>query len=140
MDKFFQEMSSDSNSKLVLDFILDYITKQRDFPDMLFEHLKEKLVIKEDLILSKEDFSTDIVPGLITNIKENYETLVLTRTNLGNLNLNISFNKATISTSFDESENKKDIKRFSELYKPHEIEDFSSQIVRDTLSSIQIRY
>ena len=38
----------------------------------------------------------------------------------------------------EENESNKDFKPFSEVYNPNEIEDFSSRIVRDTLSSIQI--
>ena len=137
LEKTFQEMSSDSNSKFVLDFIINYISKERDFPDKLYDNLKEKLLIKED-DLNKEEFSNEIVPCLLNNIKENYDTLVFTRTNLDNLNLNISFNKAAINTSYDDIENNQDFKPFSEVYKRNEIEDFSSRIVRDTLSSIQI--
>jgi len=136
LEKVFQELSTDNNSKLVLDFIIDYLAKQRDFPEKLFDNLKENNVMNNSgNIFSKEDFSKDIIPGLMKNIKENYETLINTRDT--NLNLNVSFNKA-INTSIEETENNNEFRTFSEVYNPEEIEDFSSRIVRDTLSSIQI--
>lgn len=134
LEKAFQELSSDNNSKLVLDFILDYLGKQREFSEKLYENLKEKEVIHSDTKINKEDFSKEIFPGLMLNIKENYDTLVSTRDT--NLNLDVSFNKA-INNSIEENESK-EFRPFSEVYNPNEIEDFSSRIVRDTLSSIQI--
>lgn len=134
LEKVFQELSSDNNSKLVLDFIIDYLGKQRDFSEKLFDNLKDNDVINSETEINKEEFCKEILPSLMKNIKDNYDTLVSTRDS--NLNLNVSFNKA-INNSIEDNENK-EFRPFSEVYNPNEIEDFSSRIVRDTLSSIQI--
>ena len=133
LEKAFHELSVDGNSKKVLDFVLEYVSKQRDFADKLFENLVEKKVINlDENEVKKDDFSKEILPGLLRNIKENYETLITTRDT--NLNLNLSFSKAI----YTEENSEEKFKPFNEMYNPDEIEDFSSRIVRDTLSSIQI--
>jgi hypothetical protein len=135
LEKVFQDLNNDGNSKLVLDFIVDYLDKQRDFADKLYEDLKGKDIITADSNVDKNDFAKEILPGIMKNIKENYETLISARET--NLNLNLSFNKA-MSISLDDNEVNKEFKPFSQLYNPQEIEEFSSKIIRDTLSSIQI--
>lgn len=136
LEKVYQELISDSNSKMILDFILNYASKDRDFIEKLFTDLKDKNVINR-IEINKEEFSKKLLSSLLSNIKENYDTLLNTRYSFGNLKLNMSFTKID-NVSNDEIDQNKVLKPFSELYNCDEIEDFSSRIVRDTVSSIQI--
>ena len=136
LDKIYHDLISDSNSKIILDCILNYVVQDKDLTEKLFTDLKDKNVINRDDI-NKEEFSKKLISNLFSNIKENYDTMLNTRSSFGNLKLNMSFTKIA-NVSNDDIEQNKDIKPFSELYNNNEIEDYSSQIVRDTLSSIQI--
>ena len=136
IEKIFQDLINDSNSKIILDITLNYVVKDREFTEKLFADLIDKNVIKSSEI-NKDDFSKKLIQNLLTNIMQNYDTMLNTRSSFENLKLNMSFTKID-NVSNDEINQNKDFKPFSELYNPNEIEDFSSRIVRDTLSSIQL--
>lgn len=123
-----QEFVTDKHSSIFLEVLISAITENPSLKKNIIDKLRGEFQTD----LNQEEIS-DLIKKLSDTTRDNYSKYLNIKGSFANLHMNLQLKRSTSN----EDLNGDDSATFSKLYNEEEIEEFSSKIIRESVSYIQ---